>query len=356
MNTYKIQDWVFRDALGKYDIDLGDSNAPCITAGQVCETGDAILDYGTDRGGIALRQQVAALYRRDPADIGVTHGSQEALYLIYRTVLAPGDHVIAFSPGWPQSWRVPTLIGCDLTVLPYAGDFSLDIPAIEAALRPDTRAVILNVPCNPTGRGIDIGQRRRLIQLIERRNTYLIADEEYLVDFDDSLVHLYQRALSVSSLSKVFGVPGLRLGWLCGPTEVVESAMEYKHLTTISNSTLCERLGAKILAEREDHLARYRRLMYGGYEILREWTRSHSANVQMIEPDGTPFCWLRLGGVESSLEFCRRLLDRTRVLTMPAELFGERQGLRLTFAREPAELEEGLRRIASLFLDRTTDA
>ncbi|MBC8724650.1 pyridoxal phosphate-dependent aminotransferase [Paraburkholderia sp. 31.1] len=347
--TYTIQDWVFRDAAGRYEIDLGDSNAPCLTVGDIADASRVVLDYGSDRGSARLREQVAALYRCPSREVGIAHGAQEALYLIYRALLRPDDHVIAFKPGWAQSWNVPARIGCALTVLQYTRDFDLDLEAIAQAIRPNTRALVLNVPCNPTGRGITDDDRRHLIAMLRARRIHLIADEEYLQDFGESFVHDYEQAVSVSSLSKLFGAPGLRVGWMCGPKEIVAAAMAYKHETTISNSVLCESLASAVLVERDHYLRHYRALIGAGSQILREWVRRHAGEVELVEPQGAPFCWLHLRSAEPSLEFCRRVLIDTRVLTMPAEVFDRERGMRLTFAREAGELREGLRRIASQF-------
>lgn len=349
METYSIRDWVFREAEGRYDIDLGDSNAPCWRVGELPDASEVVLDYGVDRGTGALRESVAQLYGGPSHAVGITHGGQEALYLLYRTLLQQGDHVITFSPGWQQSWLAPEHSGCTVTVLPYGNDFRIDFVRLAAALRSTTRAIVVNTPCNPTGKALTAGEREMLLSVARTHDLYLIADEEYLYDFSVSLVHEDPRVISVSGLSKVYGVPGLRIGWLCGAEEIVAGAMEYKHLTTISNSALCEHMGAGVLARRSYLLEGYKTLLMEGYETLQRWSSSLGSKVSIVEPEGTPFCWVRLHVPGSSLAFCRRVLHDTGVLTMPAELFGETNGMRLTFVRPTAELEEGLDRISQCF-------
>ncbi|TDO12678.1 pyridoxal phosphate-dependent aminotransferase [Halomonas ventosae] len=351
METISIRDWVFQEAAGRYDIDLGDSNAPCWRVGDLPDTSQVVLDYGADRGTSALREHVAELYGYSPRAIGITHGGQEALYLLYRTLLKPGDHLITFWPGWQQSWLAPERSGCTVTALPYGDGFRMDFVQLVEAIRPTTRAIVVNTPCNPTGKALTATERDILLQLARSRDLYLIADEEYLCDFSESLVHEDPRVISVSGLSKVYGVPGLRIGWLCGDETVVANAIEYKHLTTISNSALCEHLGSTLLARRAHLLEGYKKLLKEGYETLQHWVASCGGRVSIVEPEGTPFCWVRLHVPGSSLEFCRRVLHSTGVLTMPAELFGEKHGMRLTFVRPTAELEEGLARIKSVLLE-----
>ena len=350
MQTYRIQDWVFRDANGKYDIDLGDSNAPCLTLGEFRNFPNVTFDYGVDRGSLKLREQVAKLYRRSPAEIGISHGSQEALYLLYQTLLVPGDHVIACGPGWQQTWEAPRALGCDVSIVHYGANFDFDVMKIIKAVRPMTRAIIINTQCNPTGRSMSISERTMLLNLIQQHNLYLIVDEEYLVNFDVSFAHENSGVISVSSLSKIYGAPGLRIGWICANEEIVNKAMQYKHFTTISNSPFCEIIGTMILERREFYMERYQQLIDDGLRLLRTWGAKHAEFIELVEPQDTPFAWVWLKGNESSLDFCRRVLDQTRVLIMPAEIFGELNGIRITFARDVKQLEIGLLLIASCFI------
>ncbi|MFF5802108.1 aminotransferase class I/II-fold pyridoxal phosphate-dependent enzyme [Streptomyces sp. NPDC012746] len=347
--TYPMRRWVFEDAKGRHDINLGDSNMACGRVADLTLPADLVLDYGSDRGGAGLRSIVAAMYGRDPDEVGITHGAQEALYLLYRVLLRPGDHVVVFAPGWQQAHSVPAALGCRVDVVAATPDGRPDVARAATLVGPRTRAVILNSPCNPTGRRAADIDAAGLTAALRAHGGHLVLDEEYVVDLGaDSLLGRYERAVSVSSVSKVYGFPGLRTGWMCGPADVVRAAMEHKHLTTISNSVLTERLAADVLERREPHLERYRRLTSRGGALLRAWAARHADRVRLLEPEGTPFAWLELAGQTPSLEFCRRVLAETRVLLMPAEVFGAEHGLRITFAREEPVLREGLERIGAL--------
>ncbi|MDB5981734.1 MAG: aminotransferase [Pseudomonas sp.] len=348
---YSMQEWVFREAYGKYDIDLGDSNAPCIKAGIFsADIEHLVLDYGTDRGGNALAKLVAKLYGIETCNIGIAHGAQEALYLLYRTLLNAGDHVITFSPGWQQSWKIPEEIGCSISALEYDANFKVSAESIHGALRPNTRAIILNNPSNPTGKAINGDQLKQIVDMARERNIFIISDEEYLTDMKASTLHFdYDNVITVSGVSKIFGAPGIRVGWMCGPKDIVAKAMDYKHFTTISNSVICEKIAERILLNYDALLNEYLQLCRNGYEVLQQWSRDCFPMLEVVAPEGTPFCWVHLTSAESSLDFCRRILHRARVLTMPAEVFGQQHGMRITFARPVNELTEGLARIKSEF-------
>ncbi|MFF7868654.1 aminotransferase class I/II-fold pyridoxal phosphate-dependent enzyme [Streptomyces qaidamensis] len=351
---YPMRRWVFEDARGRYDIDLGDSHVDCSTVGDLPWPADLVLDYGTDAGGDRLRSLVADGYGRGADHVGITHGAQEALYLLYNALLRPGDHVVVFTPGWQQARAVPEALGCEVSCVGLTADGRPDVAAATELVGPRTRAVVLNSPCNPSGRRLADDEAEPLLAALRRHGGYLLLDEEYVADLAaDSLLGRLERSVSVSSLSKVYGFPGLRTGWMCGPPELVRAAMDLKHLTTISNSVLTERLAAEVMERREHYLARYRRLTSDGYRALRAWAAGHEGAVRVMEPEGTPFAWLSLDTGETSLSLCRRVLDRGRVLLMPAEVFDSEQGLRVTFAREESVLRAGLDRLGALLDGRS---
>lgn len=153
--------------------------------------------------------------------------------------------------------------------------------------------------------------------------------------------------ISVSSLSKVYGFPGLRVGWLYGPPEVVEGCARRKFLSTIANSVLCETLACDVLDHRDRYLRHYAELTGQGLKLVREFAERNADAVQLVEPENTPFAWLRLTTGEQPLALCRRVLD-AGVLLMPGETLGASDGFRICFARDPEAVTEGLRRIEPL--------
>ena len=347
MEEYLMQQWCFHEAYGKHAIDLGESNIQCQKLADIGVDLSTVLDYSQDQGSVSLRRAVGNLYRRSIDEIAITNGSQEALYLIYRTLLESGDSVITFRPGWQQSWSVPRSMGCKVTALEYGINHEIDMNSLEKALTAAPKLLVLNTPCNPTGKKLSRKNLLEIVQLLSRHGTYLVCDEEYLIDFNESAVGLYERAISVSSLSKIYGLPGLRTGWLCGPRAIVDAAVNYRRYTSICNSVLCERLAENVLQDRQRHLSRYHRLRTAGFELLKEWAQENSSYIQMVEPAGTPFAWFDLLDGRSSWKFCRQALN-AGVLLMPAEVFGSVGGFRLTFAREQAILLDGLLRVESV--------
>lgn len=340
--SYPMRRWIFEDALGRFDVDLGDSHVRCGTVGQLAVPADLELDYGESRGGARLRGLVAEQYGGSPESVLITHGAQEALYLALCTLLRRGDRMVTFSPGWQAAIDVPKLLDCQLDVIDLGSDFTVD----PAAVRVDDalRLIVLNTPCNPTGRVTDAATLAALVRIVERAGAYLLLDEEYSLDLPRSPALRSDRVVSVSSLSKLYGLPGLRTGWMYGPAEVVSACAERKFLTTIANSVLTEALACDALSRRDRYLAEYHRLCDTGLELLRGWVDRNSDAVRLLPPEGTPFGWLWLDTGEPALDFCRRVLD-TGVLLLPGETVGAPGGFRVTFAREPAVLAEALGRV-----------
>jgi aspartate/methionine/tyrosine aminotransferase len=341
---YPVQRWVFEDAVGRFDIDLGDSNMVPRRLDALNVPSGLELDYGHDRGLDTLRAAVAGLYGGSAESVLVTVGAQQALYLVYSALLTPGSRMIAFRPGWQQSWDVPPEFGCKVDLVGFRPDLSFDIEAAEAVAGPDVKLIVANSPCNPTGRSIAEKDLRGLLALASRTGAHLLLDEEYALDLSRSAAVGADRVISVSSLSKVYGFPGLRVGWLYGPPDVVELCARRKFLSTISNSVLCETLAVDVLAHREDHLRAYRELTGQGLELVRDFARRNADAVTLVEPEATPFAWLWLTTGEEPLAMCRRALD-LGVLLMPGETLGATDGFRICFARSAETVAEGLSRV-----------
>jgi len=355
ISEYAIQQWLFAEAQGRYDIDLAESGVQFQLLGDLEIQPEWGLDYSLDRGRPELRQAIVEMYGGPSGipteNVAVTHGAQEALYLLYRTLLRSGDHVVTTSPGWQQAWEVPRHIGCDVTVLPWPPGTRFDTDALIQSLGPRTRLIILNSPGNPSGCVIGADEWTAVMEVAAERGIWVVNDEEYLLDFGRSIVHRHPRAISVSGLSKVFGLPALRLGWVCAAAEVIDAVVNYKRYTTVSNSLVWERVAEGVLQRRAEHVQRYRQLVEPGLRILQDFARRHPEGVALVPPQGTPFAWLNTLVPSPSRDIAERLLEQHRTLVMPAEVFGAERALRVSFARPADLLEEGFDRLGKVLAE-----
>lgn len=351
---YTIQKWLFDTAEGKFDVDLGESGIQFHYFQDLKIERNYDLNYSLDRGSHELREVIASLYGVKSNQVLITHGTQEALYCYYHSVVRPGDHVICFAPGWQQFWEIPRTLGAEVSMIKLSAenDFAIDWSQVESVVRPNTKLMIVNSPNNPTGRMFTEDDWSALATLAKKHSFNVINDEEYQLDFSRSVYHRIPGATSMSSLSKTYGFPGLRIGWAVGSAEVIEEMVNVKRYTTISNSTLCEYLGAQVLRNREKYLAEYNTMCEQGLASMRKFVQKHES-MRLIEPARTPFASIAFNTKISAEKFCQGLLKEKKVLLMPAEVFESEGFVRVTHARKEDLLKEGFGRISDFILNST---
>lgn len=351
IDRYRIQSWLFGEAHGKFDIDFAEAGISSQSLGRVSPDSDWLLSYGIDCGQSELRDLVLSLYDATDQGICITNGSQEGLYILYRILLSSGDHVIVTKPGWQQSWSVPESIGCEISsvVMDPEEKELLTFHNVVSAVRNTTRLISINTPNNPTGRCISRETMQAIGEFCDSRNIALIVDEEFSLDFTSSVVNQYKNAFSASSLSKIYGMPGLRIGWVIGNSDIIEKVINYKRYISISSSSLCEKLAINAIKEHENHVSRYMDQL----DVSAKWLSDKSVNFRnwgkMITPEATPFAYFKYNFSIDSMTVARELLAQEKVLLMPGAVFGDENSLRITYARPREILEDGFIRMERAF-------
>lgn len=344
--TYRSQQWLFDTAAGRYDVDLAISGMEARSVEQLLPDLNPMAPYDRDRGSEALRQTIADRYGVGADQVLITHGAQEALYLSYAALLEPGDAVVARTPGWQQTLDLPARFGASTRTveIDLSTNDSDGAARTVAAFGPRTRIALLNSPHNPTGLVWDETYWKTVAAGLAEHNVLLINDEEYVTDETQSTMGSVPASATVSSLSKVYGFPGLRLGWLVGPVDVVEACINYRRYTTISNSPLLEALALAVLRDSDRYLDEYRERLATGWQIFREWAADYR-ELSPTEPQGTPFTLARVELDMSSIALATRLLEDERLLVFPGDVFGAPGYLRISYARPEPLLRDGLARL-----------
>lgn len=343
-----LQSWVFDIAQGNYSIDLGDSNAPCKTVSQVAIQDDLHLDYGSDQGSLDLREKISELYSATSAEILVTHGAQEGLFLNYLYLLKPGDEVILLTPGWPQAYEAPKKLGARPIPITYLENGGLNLKALRESITHKTKAIVINSPSNPTTAELTASDFRALRDVIQGKDITVIFDDEYSVDLQKSYANQCPNSVSVSSLSKIYGLPGLRVGWVKADPDHIQSLRALKHLTTISNSVHCEKMALSALNNKAAYQAQYQEMWETGREILQTWAAQHPECFTQLHISQAPFAWIQLAPTIQAVDFCKTILKEKSILLMPADVFDATQHIRLTFVRDKQELTIALAHISEV--------
>ena len=345
------------------DVNLSESGVHPMTLGELLamdgrEAGD-LADIGQfypqANGTPELRENIAALY--DGAtkdDVLVTIGAAEANYLAVNTFLEPGDEIVLVLPNYMQIWGVAKNRGCRIREvhLDVDDDWSLDASALDEAVTADTRMIAVVNPNNPTGRIMSAAEMDAVVAAAERVGAWLLADEVYRgaereKDETPSFYGRYDKVLAQGSMSKAYGLPGLRVGWTVGPAKAVGEMWRRHEYTTIALSMLSDELTRTALSPtvRPQILARTRMLLKGGYGLLGEWLSEQGDVFTGTPPDAAAITFLKYDLPINSTEWMEQLRDDSGLLIVPGDHFGLDQHIRLSFAVPEPELLDGLGRL-----------
>lgn len=313
---------------------------------------DLRLGYTETTGHPLLRAELATLYETVSADEIVTFaGAGEAITCLVSGLVGPGDHVIATWPGYQSLYAVARATGADVTTIElHASDgWSLDLGAIAAALRPETRLIVVNAPHNPTGMLPSRETWRALAGLAADAGATLLCDEVYrLLEHDpadrlEAGADLGDHVVSVGVLSKSYGLAGLRIGWLATRGAAIRAAAErVKDYGSMCNAAPAEILGVIALRGAEPILARNLALVLDNVALIDGLINRHSSRLEWLRPRAGAIGFPRLLGDEPVDAFCARLRDEQGVLLLPGTVYGHTENhFRIGFGRvgTPAALD-----------------
>lgn len=309
------------------------------------------LAYTESAGHSLLRRAIADQYQGMSAAQTLVVVPEEGIFLAMHALLRPGDHVVCSFPGYQSLYEVARSIGCEVTLWkPKEKDgWRFDPDDLETLLRPETRLVVVNFPHNPTGSLAAEDEFGRVVELARERSAYLFSDEMYRRLEHDGYATLpaacdvYDRAISLSGLSKAYGLPGLRVGWLAARDErALQRIAELKDYTTICHSAPSEILALMALRACDRILAAQRARVHRNLALLERFFGEHAERFEWQRPGGGSIAFPRMLGGEDTGVFCRRLVDEDGIMLLPSEAFGYgSHHVRIGYGREdlPAVLD-----------------
>jgi len=347
------------------DVNLSESGVHPMTVGELLamdgremnDLADIGMFYPQANGTPLLRERIAALYDGATSnDVLVTIGAAEANYLAISTFLEAGDEVVMVLPNYMQIWGVALNRGCKVVevYLDVDDDWALDAAALDEAVTPQTKMIVVVNPNNPTGRIMSEPEMDSVVAAAERVGAWLLADEVYRGaererdEETPSFFGRYDKVLAQGSMSKAYGLPGLRVGWTVGPADAVAAMWRRHEYTTIALSMLSDHLAATALSPqvRPQILARTRLLLKGGYGLLGEWLSEQDGVFTGTPPDAAAITFLKYDLPIGSTAWMERLRDESSLLIVPGDHFGLDRHIRVSFALPEAELLDGLARIS----------
>ena len=319
------------------------------------------LSYSQSNGTPELRASIARLYEgASEQNIIVTTGTAEANFLASWMMTEPGDEVIMMVPNYMQLWGLFKSFGADVKPLPLVerGEWKIDLDQLESSISSKTKLIAVCNPNNPTGAIMSAEEMRRVVAAAERVGAWILADEVYRGaelkgEMTESFWGRYERVIVTSGLSKAYGLPGLRIGWIATTAERAARAWAYHDYTTIGPGPANDFLATVALRpeNRSRLLERTRAILNANYPILREWIDGQAGLFTLIEPRAGAIAYLRYNLDVDSVELVENLRRVQSVLLVPGRHFFMNNYLRIGFGAEPEYLREGLSRVES-FLTR----
>jgi aspartate/methionine/tyrosine aminotransferase len=344
------------------EMDLSESGIRPVTMRELGEMGldlDALLDmplgYSQSNGTLALREELTRIYPGASVDqVEVTNGTSEANYLLALALLRDGDEVALEVPNYMQYGGVPQSLGARVNhfCLRIDQNWEPDWEEFERAVNSRTRLVYVSNPNNPSGSVLTYDAMQRMVRRCEQVGAWLLADEVYLgaeiaCPRTASFWGMSDRVIVTSGLSKAYGIPGVRIGWIVGPADVVAGCWSQHDYITIGPNKISDAVARVAVRpeNREKLYARTRAILQHNLPLMCEWACSFGGFLTFREPQAGALCLMRYQSPTPSFDLCERIRVNQSVLIVPGAHLGLEGYVRVWLGGRPEFLHEGLRRI-----------
>jgi len=329
-----------------------------LSADEVREIQETALGYSQSNGTPELRGQIAGLYPgASPENVLATNGSSEANYVLMWSLIEPGDEVVFMMPNYMQMWGLIRAFGAVLKPLWLKENlgWAPDLDELRTLVTPKTKLIVITNPNNPTGAVLSGEAMSAIVEAAQRVGAWIVADEVYqgserTGETTPSFWGRYDRSAIVNGLSKAYGLPGLRIGWIAGPREFIQKTWPYHDYTTISPSLLSDRFARIALSPplREKILKRTRGIIKNNYPVLESWLNKQAGLFSFIPPQAGAIAFARYALKTNSTDLVTRLIHEKSTLIVPGDHFEMDHYLRFGFGSEPEYLKKGLARVEEL--------
>ena len=314
------------------------------------------LTYGDIWGSDALREGVCRLYRTvRPDEVVLTHGAAGANHHVFCSLISAGDRVVSIMPTYQQLYSIPEAIGADVAImhLKQENHYLPDLDELKALVTPGTKMVCINNPNNPTGALMSRELLEQIIEIARGVDAYVLCDEVYrhLTQADgwcESVADLYEKGISVSSMSKVFSLAGIRMGWIATHDKAaVKAFLSHRDYNLISCGMFDDAVASLTLRHSDEMIRRNQAIVRENLAILDEWMQAHP-HFYYTKPQAGTTALVYYDYDIPSYEFCERLYHGTGSFVTPGDCFEQPHSMRIGYACDAQTLKDGLAALADL--------
>ena len=303
------------------------------------------LGYTETLGNPLLRKEISSLYKNtEYEDIVVLSGAQEGIFIFMNVFLEKSDHIIVQYPAYQSLFEVAVSIGCEVTRWEMSDEknWELDIEFLSDSIKENTKAIIINCPHNPTGYLMSEKKFNDIIDIARKHNLYVFSDEVYrFLEFDENdrlppMCDLYNKGISLGDMSKTFGLPGLRIGWIATKDKsLIQKIVSFKHYTTICNSAPSEFFSILALKNKDYIIKRNLKIIQNNLKLLDKFFLKYNHLFSWIKPRAGSIGFPQIKFNKNVEEFCLDLIKSKGILLMPSTKFdfGEKH-FRIGFGRK----------------------
>ena len=316
----------------------------------ITEIFDRKLNYGAIHGSERLKTALSTMYiHQNPDNITITHGAIGANQLVMLTLVEPGDKVVSVVPTYQQHYSIPKSLGADVKMffLKEENKWLPDLEEFEKNVGHDTKLICINNPNNPTGAVIPDDMILKITEIAKKSNAYILADEVYRGlnhygnPFSISFADIYDKGISTGSMSKVFSLAGLRLGWIAADENIIKEINSQREYNTISVGILDDYFASIAVENKEKIIARALDKIKTGKKILTTWAQKEP-RVHLVTPQGGTTAFVRYDAPLTSNELCKNLQQKTGVMLLPGETLELDKYVRIGYGNNFEQLEKAL--------------
>lgn len=360
IDNFKIEEW-----MNKYEASaLYDLTTTCISPLSINDLPfdksifDVKLGYGDILGSNRLKSAIKSLYENQELEnITVTHGAIGANQLVFLSLLEKGDEVVSIVPTYQQHYSIPKSIGCNVKLyfLKEENNWLPNLEDLDKIVTSKTKLLCLNNPNNPTGAVIPDWMLEKIVEIAQKKNVWILSDEVYRglnlygKPYSLSIADIYEKGISVGSMSKTYSLPGLRVGWIAGRLDLINEINHQRQYNTISVSILDDYFASVAIENRDFIAGRNFEIMRKGVDILKSWLK-RNPNIDCILPTGGTTVLIKYNLDLPSRDFCKKLQASTGVALLPGETLEMEGYARLGFCAD--NLKPALELITEFIADR----